>query len=83
MRVTNCEWKDPCNKYKTFKECNEHKECTLGEPEDSGFEVHFEYGDGDDLDDYMDNVNQGIHPPLFCVKKNFRQCYIRLRCTIF
>jgi hypothetical protein len=83
MRLTNCEWKDPCNKYTTVQECYEHKECTLGQPEDSGVEVHFEYGDADDLGGNMDNANPGIPPPLFCVKKDFKQCYIRMQCAIF
>lgn len=84
MRVTDCNWTDPCNKYSIIKECNQHEECTVGQPEDSGFELYLEYGKGDD-NSYgnMDNQNAVPFQPLACVTPNFKKCYIRFQCTIF
>ena len=77
MRVTKCKWKDPCNKYKKYKDCISHKGCIIGKPNDSGVEVNIDIGDGNT------NPNKPIPSPLVCVKKNFKQCYINARCAIF
>ena len=82
MRVTDCQWNDPCNNYKLYKECLSHKECTMGKPEDSGGELFIDIGDDDEI--FNDpNQNPPIPPPLACVSKDIKQCYINIRCSIF
>ena len=82
MRVTNCQWKDACNKYTNVKDCYANKECTMGKPDDSGGEIYVDIGDADEI---ISNPNQNppIPEPLFCVSKNKKQCYIKLSCAIF
>ena len=82
MRVTNCQWKDPCNKYTKYKDCYAHKGCTMGQPDDSGGQIYIEIGDDDEI---MSDPNQNppIPAPLFCVSKDVKQCYVKLSCAIF
>ena len=82
MRLTDCEWTDPCKKYEQ-SECLQHNECTFGLPQDSGIEGQIDYGEDNDYPGKMDK--QYIPPvePIYCVKKNFKQCYIKIACNIF
>ena len=72
MKLTNCEWTDPCNKYLEVEECLKHNECEMGVPQESGFYGHIEYGD-DNPNNAIPPMNYGgeIHPPLVCIKKKF------------
>lgn len=84
LRLINCEWNDPCKKYFDINECSRHEECTLGVPDDSGFEFHFEYGNGGHSFPEEFSANNGLpHPPLACKKKNFSQCCFNMPCSIF
>ncbi len=82
MRLTNCQWNDPCNNYKLYKDCLSHKECTIGNPEDSRGDIKIDIGDDDEI---LNDPNQDpyIPPTLACVSKDIDQCYIKIMCSIF
>ena len=86
MKLTNCQWSDPCNNY-SLKDCLNHNECTIGSPDDSSVEIRYEHDFGGYNEEIQGNqINQsptGYPQPLICKDKKIPQCYFKLSCTIF
>ena len=80
IKLLNCQWKDPCKKI-PLKECLNHKECTIGDPDDPTFEVSFQQSFGG----YEGNQFQedNLPPNFICKDKEKETCHFNIGCSIF